>query len=96
MCSNVYINLPTSTNEFECFSLTTGQLLYTATGHFTGGIDLPGNSYAQASATTGVNSWYSSGGSYGNSPTPYLFGQATLLDQPMPQDRRHSGTIIIL
>jgi hypothetical protein len=83
MAGNVYINqysnptpnMPYGVNKFECFSLTTGQLLYTAPGLITGAIHLPGSEYAQSSKSTSNQA----GGlvalsSFGNVMNPYLFG----------------------
>jgi len=66
-----FINIPNK-NEFECIDLTTGQILYTATGQIRNGIHLPGNPFAQSLlATPGQTTVYLS--SYGNTPTSYLF-----------------------
>ena len=73
MAGKVFENIPNE-NNFECIDLTTGKILYTASGQITCGIHLPGNPYAQnilstmmAGQTPVVLA------SYGNVPTSYLF-----------------------
>jgi hypothetical protein len=78
----LYINVPNTTpvgqtyGQFKCIDLATGKVLYTANGTITGSIKLPGNAALQAylSPTGNVDL----GSSYGNSPTPYLYGTATI------------------
>jgi hypothetical protein len=68
MDGKVFANIP-NTNTFECIDLTTGEIMYTASGSIDGGIHLPGNAYAQSSLDSSVvlNS------SFGAGITPYLF-----------------------
>ncbi len=78
----LYINVPNTTplgqtyGQFKCIDLATGEVLYTANGSITGSIKLPGNAALQSylSPTGNVDL----GSSYGNSPTPYLYGTATI------------------
>lgn len=78
----LYINVPNTTplgqtyGQFKCIDLATGKVLYTANGSITGSIKFPGNAGIQTylSPTGNVDL----GSSYGNSPTPYLFGTATI------------------
>jgi len=75
LLGNVYIDLNTALDEFECISLTTGQLLYTATGFITGAVMLPGNAYAQSTGTTNpTGGTVVLAGAYGANLIPYLFG----------------------
>ena len=80
MDGKVFVNIPNE-NEFECIDLTTGQVLYTATGQITCGLHLPGNPYAQSHSCHARSNDSSSPYSYGNSPTSYLFaGGSSHLD----------------
>jgi hypothetical protein len=72
MDGKVFENIPNE-NEFECIDLTTGQVLYTASGTITGGVDLPGNPFAQSLLATPGEATVTLPNSYGSSPTPYLF-----------------------
>jgi outer membrane protein assembly factor BamB len=69
MDGKAFVNIP-NTSTFECIDLTTGKLLYTASGQITGGIHIPGNPNAQSSLDSSVVL----ASSYGSSPTPYLYG----------------------
>jgi outer membrane protein assembly factor BamB len=73
MAGKLYVNLNTADNKFNCFDLTTGKLLYTATGTINGGIFLPGNDYAQSTSGRGFQTNAVLGTSFGAAPTPYLF-----------------------
>ena len=70
------INIPNE-NNFECIDLTTGKILYTASGQISGGIHylethlLNPSCHARSSEVVLANS-------YGSSPTPYLFGGSIL------------------
>ena len=69
MAGKVFTNLP-NTNEFECIDLTTGNVLYTMPGQIHGGLDMPGNAYAQNRNNNSVVL----ANSFGAAPTSYLFG----------------------
>jgi hypothetical protein len=73
MEGKAFTNIPNE-NNFECIDLTTGKILYKASGQITAGIHLPGNPNAQSIFDPSVvlNS------SYGSSPTSYLFGGPTI------------------
>jgi len=74
MAGKLYVNKQTADNKFDCYDLTTGKLLYTATGVIVSGIILPGNEYAQAvSGRGGTATNTTLGTSFGATPTPYLF-----------------------
>ncbi|MGD0994771.1 MAG: PQQ-binding-like beta-propeller repeat protein [Candidatus Bathyarchaeia archaeon] len=62
-------SLTAAPTQFECIDLTTGKVLYTASGSITAGLHLPGNAYYQSSAA-GLVQLHAS---YGNTPTEYLF-----------------------
>jgi len=64
---NVYIN---EGSNFQCISLTTGEVLWTAAGSITGAINLPGNAYIQAASGGGTTTLQ---GSYGSQLLPNLF-----------------------
>jgi hypothetical protein len=78
----LYTNIPNTTpvgqafGKFECIDLTTGNLLYIANGTITAGFHLPGNAFTQSGYSPTGNVVLES--SYGNSPTPYLWGSVTV------------------
>jgi hypothetical protein len=72
MEGKAFTNIPNE-NNFECIDLTTGKVLYTAPGQFTGGVHLPGNPFAQSILGTPGQATVVLNASYGSSPTPYLF-----------------------
>ena len=78
---NVFVNIP-EVNEFECISLTTGQVLYTASGQFSCGVTLPGNAFAQSflSFLPGQKTVILPS-SYGSSPTAYLFSGGSIINE---------------
>ena len=85
MDGNEYINIPNSVavgqafGQFECISLATGQVLYTANGTITAGIDLPGSTYQQSSTAVAVGEAITTlASSYGSYQYPYLFGTVTV------------------
>jgi hypothetical protein len=73
MDGKAFTNIPNE-NNFECIDMTTGKILYTATGQITAGIHLPGNPYAQSFLATPGQTPVVLANSFGTSPTPYLFG----------------------
>ena len=89
----VYANLPNTipltgfsttqpggvVGQFECISLTTGQVMYVANGTISYGIDLPGNTYQQASAAANAEGApVTLASSSGSLEIPYLWGTATV------------------
>lgn len=69
MQGRVFLNVPNS-NQFEGIDLTTGQILYKASGQISVGLHLPGNPYAQS----GLDESVVLPSSFGSTPTAYLFG----------------------
>jgi hypothetical protein len=70
------VYLPFSTlGSFKCLDLTTGELVFNTTGSISAAINLPGNTYYQATGTYGPTGVLEAA-SYGSTPTPMLFGSS--------------------
>jgi len=72
LSGKVYIPFST-TGTFQCFDLATGKLVFNTTGSISAAINLPGSDYAQATGTYGATG-VELGASFGNTPSPMLFG----------------------
>jgi hypothetical protein len=69
IAGKVFVNIPNA-GQFECIDLTTGEVLYTASGSITCGIHIPGNAYSQSYLDPSVVL----ASSFGSIGTTYLWG----------------------
>ena len=85
MEGKVFDNIPNTQaygqpyGQFECWDLTTGQVLYIANGSINCGIHLPGNTYAQSASSVALGETaVILPSSYGSDYSPFLWGTATI------------------